>query len=55
MEAMQFIENAILLIIGGGNVLPLLKEKVKALHIEEKVIFIPKQTPEKLFAYTCSG
>lgn len=55
VEAMQFVENAILLIIGGGDVLSHLKDKVKSLHLEEKVIFIPRQTPEKLFGYTCQA
>jgi glycosyltransferase involved in cell wall biosynthesis len=52
LEAMQYLDNCLLLIIGGGDVLPLLKAQSKKLKLENKVQFIPKQTPEKLFEYT---
>jgi glycosyltransferase involved in cell wall biosynthesis len=52
VEAMQYLENKLLLIIGGGDVLQSLKEKTQILHLEEKVRFIPKQLPDKLFGYT---
>jgi glycosyltransferase involved in cell wall biosynthesis len=52
VEAMQYMEGTLLLIVGGGDVLPLLKELTQKLSLGEKVKFIPKQTPEKLFAYT---
>ncbi len=55
VEAMQYTENSILLIIGGGDVLPVLKAISTKLNLEDKVIFIPIQTPEKLFAYTCNS
>ncbi|MBA3900826.1 MAG: glycosyltransferase, partial [Bacteroidetes bacterium] len=40
--AMQWVENAIFLIIGGGDVLPELKKMVKELGLGQKVIFKPK-------------
>lgn len=52
VEAMSFVENAILLIIGDGDVIPRVKQKVQLLSLEKKVIFIPKQSFEKLQAYT---
>ena len=52
VAAMQYIENAILLIVGGGDVLPLLKNQVKKLNLTERVIFIPKQSYEELIHYT---
>jgi glycosyltransferase involved in cell wall biosynthesis len=51
--AMEYIENAILFIIGGGDVIPELKLLVEKLFLSEKVNFLPKQTPEMLFNYTC--
>lgn len=52
VEAMKYIGNAILLIVGGGDVLPLLKKMVQEMELGEKVKFIPRQTPDKLAAYT---
>ena len=51
-EAMQFIENALLLMVGSGDVLDVLKEKVRRLHLEQKVRFVPRQPYEKLMEYT---
>lgn len=50
--AMQYVDSAVLYIIGDGDVMPLLKEMVKVRKLEEKVKFIPKQPIEKLFSYT---
>ncbi len=52
VEAMQFVENSILLIVGGGDVIELLKEKVKQWHLEQKVLFKPRQPYEMLMQYT---
>ena len=52
IEAIAKTENAALLFIGGGDVLSLLKEKVKAMKIAEKVFFLPKQPMEILYQYT---
>ena len=52
VEAMQFIENTVLLIVGGGDVIHILKEKVKQWHLEQKVLFIPRQPYEILKQYT---
>lgn len=52
IEAMQFVEGAILLIIGDGGVLPILKQKTASLKIEEKIIFVPKQAFDKLYNFT---
>ena len=48
----QYIEDAILLVIGGGDVLHILKNSGQQLHLEQKVIFIPKMPIDKLFDYT---
>jgi glycosyltransferase involved in cell wall biosynthesis len=53
VEAMPLVdEQAVLLIVGNGTVIPQLKERVKELHLENRVIFVPRVTPEKLFNYT---
>lgn len=52
VEAMQFVENALLLIVGGGDVINFLKEITVRLKLDNKVMFIGRVTPEKLAAYT---
>jgi glycosyltransferase involved in cell wall biosynthesis len=52
VEAMQFVDNAQLLIIGGGDVIDLLKTMVEELKLEDKITFIPKLPFEKLQQYT---
>ena len=55
VEAMKYIDNACLLIVGDGDVLPLLKKYVAENLMEDKVIFIPKQSPENLIHYTANA
>jgi glycosyltransferase involved in cell wall biosynthesis len=52
IEAMQYIDNAILVILGDGDVIDALKRKVVSMNLSSKVKFIPRQVPEKLFEYT---
>lgn len=52
VQAMQYVENAILLIIGSGDVIPALKLMVVELRLNEKVKFEPKKSPSELFLYT---
>lgn len=53
VEAMPFVdEKAVLLIVGNGTVIPQLKERVQELHLEHRVRFVPRVTPEMLFNYT---
>lgn len=52
VEAMQYLDNTVLLIIGGGDVLPLLKEMAEKEHTEGKIIFINKLPPDELRAWT---
>lgn len=46
--AMKKVDNAILLIVGSGDMLLALKEMVKTEKLEEKVLFIPRQSPDNL-------
>ncbi|MBI9032831.1 MAG: glycosyltransferase [Bacteroidales bacterium] len=52
VEAMQYVDDAILMIIGGGDVIHILKENVIKLGIEQKVWFFDKMPYNKLIAYT---
>ena len=52
IEAMQYIDGGILLIIGGGDVLDKLKAKTLYLNLEDKVIFKNKMPFSRLIQYT---
>jgi len=55
VEAMQYLENVLLLIVGGGDVLPVLKKMVHELSLQKKVKFVSRQTPENLAGYTANA
>lgn len=55
VEAMQFLEGYLLLIIGGGDVIETLKKMAADLSLNDKIRFIPRQTPENLFQYTANA
>jgi glycosyltransferase involved in cell wall biosynthesis len=55
VDAMSFVENAILLVIGGGDVIDILKEKVAQNGLSEKVRFIPRIPFADLFNYTANA
>jgi len=52
IEAIKDIENSILLIIGGGDVLEQLKHRALQPEIAGKVIFLPKMPYQELMEYT---
>ena len=52
IEAMQFINTALFLIIGSGDVIDILHDLVKKLNLNEKVLFLPKQPFNRLIHYT---
>lgn len=52
IDAMQWVENALLLVIGGGDVWPVLEEKVKQKNLGEKVRLIKKLPKKELLNYT---
>ena len=52
VRAMKEVENAVLLIIGGGDVLDILKQMVEEHKLDKKVLFIPRQPIDKLYAFT---
>lgn len=42
LEAMQYVKDGILLFVGGGDVVEILKKQTVALNLNEKVRFVPK-------------
>ncbi|MBE0662627.1 MAG: glycosyltransferase [Bacteroidales bacterium] len=52
IDAMQYIDNSVLVILGDGDVVVELKLKVNRMGLDRKVKFIPRQAPEMLFEYT---
>jgi len=55
IEAMPFIHNATLLIVGQGDMIPAMKERVIELGLQERVTFTGRVTPETLRNYTASA
>jgi glycosyltransferase involved in cell wall biosynthesis len=55
VEAMKYVENAILVIIGGGDVICLLEKIAKQEEFKNKVFLLPKMKPEELYHYTCNA
>ena len=55
IDAMPLIENAVLLIIGDGNMLNELKKRVDNLQLNEKVIFLGRISGTELHKYTPSA
>lgn len=54
-EAMQYLENCLLLVIGGGDVIPVLKTMVSRNSLENKVMFLPKMPYSDLLHYTSAA
>jgi glycosyltransferase involved in cell wall biosynthesis len=52
VEAMAFVPNAILLILGNGDVIPALKETVRIQNLGDKVLFLPRMPFQDLRKYT---
>jgi glycosyltransferase involved in cell wall biosynthesis len=55
IEAMAITENISLLIVGSGDVLPDLKQKVSDLRLSDRIKFFPKMPWEDLMRYTRSA
>lgn len=52
VEMMNYIQNAVLFIVGGGDNIGFLKEKVKSENLENKVRFFDKQKYVDLLSFT---
>ena len=55
IESMQYLENILLLIIGGGDVIEDLKKQSAKLNLQNKIRFVPKLTIDELFHYTANA
>ncbi len=54
VEAFQYINDAVLYIIGGGDVIEQLKQMVKELKLENKVFIKGKMPADELYHYTAN-
>ena len=52
VQAMQYLPDYHLFIVGEGTVLPQLKGMTKQMQLQDRITFVSRQTPEKLFNYT---
>lgn len=52
VEAMDYLDDCHLIIIGGGDVLPVLKMNVEKKHLEDKVSFFPRMSYQNMMAIT---
>ena len=50
--AMRYVDNALLLFIGGGDVIEKLKKMAAVPELADKVMFIPRLPSEELYRYT---
>ena len=55
VDAMKYIENCLLLIIGSGDVLNKLKSKVERENLKAKVSFLPKMPYSEMMKYTMNA
>lgn len=52
VEAMKTVDNAVLLFVGDGDVIPFLKEKVEKEKLHDRIRFFGKQSYEEMMKYT---
>ena len=52
IEAMEFVDDTLLLIIGGGDVISILKEMAQKEKLKNKIRFLPRQSFTDLYQYT---
>lgn len=52
IDAMPFVHNAVLYVIGSGDVWDILKEKVETRELQSKVVLINKIPKQELMHYT---
>lgn len=55
VEALRYLDNAVLVVIGSGDVIEYLKEQARQEGIAGKVFFFPRMPAEKLATYTAAA
>ena len=55
VEAMQYVHGAILLIIGNGDIVAVIKEMIRELYLQERVYYLPAVPFEYLIQYTLNS
>ena len=55
VEAMQYLEDCHLLIIGGGDVIADLRNKVDTDKLDDRITFFPRMPVEQLYQYTVNA
>ncbi len=50
--AMQYIDNAVLLLIGNGDAMPVIRNLIKDNHLEDKVMLFPRMNYNEMMCYT---
>lgn len=54
VEMMRYLDGAVLIIAGSGDVIPQLKARVETMGLQSKVIFLPRMPYAKLMGITAS-
>ena len=52
VEAMRYLDDCFLMVIGGGDVLPMLKQMVEQWQLADRVMFMPRMPYTKMMEYT---
>lgn len=52
VEMMRYVENAVLYVIGSGDVFPILEQKVQEYNIQNKVFLLGRRPYDELMKYT---
>jgi glycosyltransferase involved in cell wall biosynthesis len=52
VQAMSLLDDCFLMVIGGGDVLPVLKQMVEDMSITDRVRFFPRMPYQQMMAYT---
>lgn len=52
IEAMQYLDDVFLVVVGGGDVVPLLKETVATKQLSDRVRFFPRMPYQEMMAIT---
>ena len=55
VEAMRYLDDICLLVLGGGDVMPILKELVRKYQLEQRVFFKPRMPYGEMMKYTMAS